>query len=247
MWRSVLTFLLLLSIASAEGQSPGKTISAHNYEFMNGRWFDGKGFVSRTFYSVGGSLSSRRPARVDSVFDLKWNYVVPPFGEAHPDQNLLKSEGVSRCEISEADARLAGKNNVVVVTTLGAAIDAVKRIDESAPNAPLRKEFKNLLIRNLQLLGEHNVRIAVGSDKYRQTSAFEASRLHELKVFDNLTLLKLWSETTAATIFPNRRIGRLKEGYEANFLVLAGNPVDDFSNTGRIEMRVKQGEILTLK
>jgi len=96
-------------------------------------------------------------------------------------------------------------------------------------------------------LGEHNVRIAVGSDNYRQTSAFEASRLHELKVFDNLTLLKLWSETTAATIFPNRRIGRLKEGYEANFLVLAGNPVDDFSNTGRIEMRVKQGESLTLK
>jgi predicted amidohydrolase YtcJ len=58
---------------------------------------------------------------------------------------------------------------------------------------------------------------------------------------------ELWSETTAATIFPNRKIGRLKDGFEASFLVLGGNPVEDFLNTSRIEMRVKQGEILTLK
>ena len=41
----------------------------HNYEFANGNWFDGQKFVRRTFYSVAGVLSSKRPLRVDRVFD----------------------------------------------------------------------------------------------------------------------------------------------------------------------------------
>src|ERR1051326_4684030 len=57
--------------------------AGHNYEFANGNWFDGQKFVPRTFYSVDGVLRSKRPARIDRVFDLSGKYVVPPFGEAH--------------------------------------------------------------------------------------------------------------------------------------------------------------------
>jgi imidazolonepropionase-like amidohydrolase len=56
----------------------------------------------------------------------------------------------------------------------------------------------------------------------------------------------MWCETTSEAIFPGRKIGRLKDGYEANFLVLAGDPLKDFANTGKIEMRFKQGELLSL-
>src|SRR6516225_7674469 len=63
------------------GQSPA--VPAHNYEFANGNWFDGKKFVLRTFYSVGGILSNRKPPRVDQVIDLRGKFIVPPFGEAH--------------------------------------------------------------------------------------------------------------------------------------------------------------------
>ena len=45
---------------------------------------------------------------------------------------------------------------------------------------------------------------------------------------------------------PNRRIGHLKGGYEASFLVLAGDPVRDFMNVKKIDMRIKQGEVLSL-
>ncbi len=54
----------------------------------------------------------------------------------------------------------------------------------------------------------------------------------------------MWTQTTAETIFPRRRIGLLRPGYEASFLVLAGNPLDDFANVTRITRRVKQGHTL---
>jgi hypothetical protein len=44
-------------------------------EFTNGQWFDGQNFQRRTFYSVDGTLTSKKPLRVDEVIDLKNGYV----------------------------------------------------------------------------------------------------------------------------------------------------------------------------
>jgi imidazolonepropionase-like amidohydrolase len=97
---------------------------------------------------------------------------------------------------------------------------------------------------NLRTLMRHGVRIALGSDRFRATSTSEARALLRLGVVAPLTALKMWCETTPAAIFPERRIGRLSDGYEASFLVLEGNPLEDFANTGRILMRVKRGRVL---
>ena len=101
-----------------------------------------------------------------------------------------------------------------------------------------------MLVDNLNLLRKHHVSIAVGSDSFRQTALAEALSLAKLKALDNLTLLKMWCEATAATIFPQRKIGYLKDGYVANFLVLTANPLTDFANVKTIELRIKQGEPL---
>ena len=106
--------------------------------------------------------------------------------------------------------------------------------------------MRDLLVHNLQLLREHHVSIAIGSDSYRQTSLVEALNLHKLGAFDNRTLLKMWCETTATTIFPKRKIGLLKNGYEASFLVLDNNPLQDFAAVQKIDKRFKQGEFLSL-
>ena len=34
----------------------------------------------------------------------------------------------------------------------------------------------------------------------------------------------MWSEATPQAIFPQRKVGKLEEGHEANFLVLDGDP-----------------------
>ncbi|HEX8566737.1 MAG TPA: amidohydrolase family protein [Pyrinomonadaceae bacterium] len=148
----------------------------------------------------------------------------------------------ARFKISERDARLAARNRVVVVTTLISAIDIALQKKEGEPF----NELRNLLVQNLQLLKKHGVPIAIGSDSYRQTSLAEALNLQKLEAVDNRTLLKMWCETTAAPIFPKRKIGHLKEGYEASFLALNDNPLRDFANVRKIDRRFKQGEFLSL-
>lgn len=54
-----------------------------SYEFRNGQWYDGKGFVTATWYTVNGLLSKKAPAKVDSVIDLQGHWVIPPFGDAN--------------------------------------------------------------------------------------------------------------------------------------------------------------------
>jgi hypothetical protein len=395
------------------------------YQFINGQWFNGETFRSGGFYSAGGVLTSRKPARVDAVIDLSGKYVIPPFGEAHnhnvenparidelarqylqdgiyyvknpnslpqartslrgkinvphsidatyanggltasgghplgvvkrnlergakpedwaegtfyfivdnladlerkwekvlsgkpdfiktylqyseeyekrraddayfdwrglnpallpeivrrarcaglrvsthvetatdfhnalvagadeinhtpgfrPEKNDWKKYDAPRFKISEADARLAARRRVTVVTTLISAIDYALQKKDGEPS----DEVRGLLVHNLRLLQRHGVPLAIGSDSYRQTSLAEALNLHRLEVFDNLALLKMWCETTVQTIFPERKIGRLKNGYEASFLVLRNNPLRDFAHVKSIDTRFKQGVPLSL-
>jgi hypothetical protein len=430
MRKLIMTVILLLPVLLSQGQVANLATDRKNYEFANGQWFNGQKFVLKKFYAVDGMLTSKRPARVDSVFDLSGKYVIPPFGEAHNhnvaqssrldaiirmyleagvfyvknpnslpsattplagkintpqsidvifsgggltasgghpialaerqisrgawsksdgegafyfvidnqadlerkwqtiiagrpdfiktyllyseeyakrknddsyldwrglDPNLLSEivrrahrarlrvsthvetavdfhqalaagvdeinhlpgfrpeknnpatyQNLSRYEISEADARLAARNHVVVVTTIGDTVEVINRIPEGSPQASLAKAVRDLFSHNLQLLAKHQVQIAIGSDSYSKTSLPEAMILHGLKIFDNLTLVKMWCEATPMTIFPDRSIGKLSDGYEASFLVLTGDPLQDFMNVKKIDMRIKQGEVLSL-
>lgn len=75
----------------------------------------------------------------------------------------------------------------------------------------------------------------------RETAKRGTWVLQGLGVFTNLEMLKIWCEATPQAIFPHRRIGRFREGYEASFLVLNGNPLEDFSKVKSIHPRFKQG------
>jgi len=89
------------------------------------------------------------------------------------------------------------------------------------------------------------VPLVVGSDTHPGTGALaEIDFLRDSEVFSNLELLKMWSETTPKAIFPSRKLEALEDCYEANFLVLEGNPIQDFSMAKRIRLRVKQGNPL---
>jgi imidazolonepropionase-like amidohydrolase len=141
--------------------------------------------------------------------------------------------------VDAEDARRAAQQGIIVVTTARWWPEANR---ENRPEAAAAVERNYRL--TIPALLQAGVQLAVGSDNVRDTSVEEVDYLRTLGVIDNLTLLKMWSENAPHTIFPDRRIGRLDEGYEASFLALSGNPLDDFENTRRIRLRFKQGVLL---
>ena len=94
---------------------------------------------------------------------------------------------------------------------------------------------------NLRLLKDAGVQIVVGSDNVDDVGAAEFDYLASLDVFTNVELVRLWSETTPQAIFPKRRIGRIAPRYEASFIVLSRNPLDDLAATDEIVRRFKHG------
>jgi imidazolonepropionase-like amidohydrolase len=141
--------------------------------------------------------------------------------------------------LTRADAELAARRSVSVVTTL-----AFGRRANQPNRAPGQIRRDAVHAANLRLLKNAGVKLAIGSDNYGATVVSEALYLSDLGVFSNAELLQLWSGVTPALIFPKRKIGVLRDGYEASFLVLEADPLLDFANTQRITMRVKQGQRL---
>lgn len=136
-------------------------------------------------------------------------------------------------KLNDEDAKSAAQRGVTVVTTTIShrPTGHVKNIDDVHRH-------------NINLLRSAGVRLVIGTDDNNRTVVNEAENLHRLNVFDDLTLLKLMTEVTPQTIFPARKIGYLKEGYEANFLVLDANPLQDFANIRKVAIRVKKGHAL---
>ena len=157
-----------------------------------------------------------------------------------------KSNWEERFAIPGSDIELAARRDVTVVMT--AAALSAENFEKPNPLTALNeneKRFRKIMTQNIRHLKDAGVRLAVGSDTMPGAGVLaEIDFLKDTDVFSNLELLKMWSETTPKTIFPKRKIGALKDGYEANFLVLEGNPIQDFGNVKRIKMRVKQGDRL---
>ena len=139
--------------------------------------------------------------------------------------------------IDVKDAALAKEKGIVVVPT---ASLITKRKDNKDYDALLSN-----LITNLETLKSQGVTIAMGSDMYNDNSVGEFKLLHSLNIFSNLELLKMWCENAAITTFPNRKIGFLKESYEASFLILNSNPLEHIEEINNsIVLKVKQGTII---
>lgn len=141
--------------------------------------------------------------------------------------------------ISDEVARLVAQHDMVVVPTAAVEDDFRQPADSAGLARDLEVQRKNL-----RLLTKYGVRIAVGPDMYGSTARREANALRRLAVWDDATLLRMWYETTPRSIFPGRKIGKLEEGYEASFLAMRRNPLQDFSAVDSINVRMKEGCVL---
>lgn len=134
--------------------------------------------------------------------------------------------------LTDADAELAAKRKVPVITTV------IQHGDSATTDRIMQSQYKH----NITTLRRHHVPLLIGSDLMGGTAATEMAALARSGLFTNLELLRMWSVDTPRAIFPNRRIGRLADGYEASFLVLRRDPLQDIRATREIVTRVKQGQ-----
>jgi hypothetical protein len=138
-------------------------------------------------------------------------------------------------KISTADAKETAQSGIVIVTTTLShrPTGGVKDIDDVNRH-------------NLELLHRAGVKLVAGTDDNNRTVLDEAANLERLRVFDHLTLIKILVEATPQSIYPKRMIGRLDNMYEASFLALDGNPLEDFANLRKVAMRVKKGHLIEI-
>jgi cytosine/adenosine deaminase-related metal-dependent hydrolase len=139
--------------------------------------------------------------------------------------------------LTDADADAAAEAGVVVVTTTVIANNFARTPEALAPVQALQVE-------NLRRLHDAGVPIVIGSDSYQATAAAEAQNLLDMGAFTAPELLRLWIDTPRISIFPDRMIGRLDDGYEANFVVLSADPLTHMTQPLPIIAVHKAGEAI---
>ena len=181
----------------------------------------------------------RVSAHVDSVTDYRVALTAGVDEMAHmPGYYVRTEDNPDKYKLTKKDAKETARRKIWVIP---APIAYGNLMDKA-----VREKTDTVLKHNLSLLREAKAPIAFGSDRYGSTPLDDVLYLSRLNVFSNLEMLKIWTEDTPLTIFPNRKIGKLREGYEASFLVLDGNPIDNFERIKNIRLRLKQGILINV-
>jgi imidazolonepropionase-like amidohydrolase len=186
------------------------------------------------------SANLRVSAHVESAADYRIALAAGVDEMAHlPGYYFTPDENPEDYQLTEKDARETVKRKVWVVPT--------PNLPESFEDKTLLERVEKVAKHNLGLLRRHRARIAFGADAYMATPVEYVLYIGRLGVFTNLEMLKIWCEDTPQTIFPNRKIGHLREGYEASFLVLEKNPLENLEAVKNIRLRFKQGYVINSK
>lgn len=139
---------------------------------------------------------------------------------------------LSQYAITDEDAAAAHRAGLSVVTTALAGV-------LEAARTPQEREIQRT---NLLRLKAARVPLYLGSDGREHESVLKEARyLVNLGVFTPAEALQNLSHDTPRMIFPRRRIGVLAPGYEASFVTMSANPLEDISATLSLQDRIKQG------
>jgi hypothetical protein len=98
---------------------------------------------------------------------------------------------------------------------------------------------------NLEILRRQGVRIEIGSDQYCKNSREEVFQLTKHGLFVTRGMLNAWCSLTPQIIFPHRKIGALRDGYEANFSVHKDPLTSPKALVSKPGMVFKAGNLIT--
>jgi hypothetical protein len=173
-------------------------------------------------------------AQVETADDLRLGAKLGVDGFANlPGHNWDGNGDVKKYELNEADLKLLAKKKTPVVLLLSHG--------QAASNKSAVQAFHKKLLMQLKNAG---VVVAMGSDDNQRTLRMELNYWFGLGELDDAWTLKVLCENTPKAIFPKRKIARFENGYEANFLVLTDNPLNNVLKSRVQAFKVKNGVIL---
>jgi imidazolonepropionase-like amidohydrolase len=156
-----------------------------------------------------------------------------------------KEESKNKYCINQEDIKNFKKANITIIPTFN--YDGTRTYDSNG-NETINIENYNASIKYkiwvLKHMKKANIPIGIGADSYGNTVMPEVDALIKNKVFSNRELIDIYTKTTPQLIFPSRKIGEIKEGYEASFIVLEDNPLKNIETIKSIGLKIKQGLIL---
>jgi hypothetical protein len=135
-----------------------------------------------------------------------------------------------RFELTDDDIKKLAKKKIPVSPLFSHA-------QALGPKPSLQEWHKKTLDR----LFAANVNVVTGSDDLSRTTRAELNYWFNLGVSNNAQLLRIFCEQSPRAVFPDRKIGRIADGYEASFLVLDANPLENAMKVRVISFKVKNG------
>lgn len=173
-------------------------------------------------------------AHVETAADLRLGIKIGVQGFANlPGHNWDGSGDGAKYQLSDQDLKMLAKKKTAVVPLFSHAQTKSSRPGALEEQAQL---FKRLL--------SHGVNIVAGSDDSQRTLRSEINYWFQFGGLNYGQALKILCVNTPQAIFPGRKIGKLAEGYEANFLVLSDNPLTNILKLRAIAFMVHHGKLV---
>ena len=219
-----------------KAQNPGViSISLLDAENMGGK--EGKGLtpdVAKAVVKKAHKSDLKVFARVENANDVRLAVKLGVDGIAGLPGNQWNGEGSTAAyDLSDADLKLLAKKKTIVIPVFSKA-------QSMGTPKPAVATYQGALMRRMMANG---VSVAVGSDDPQRTIRAEVTYWFNLGDLNLAAALRALCETTPQAIFPERKIGRFENGYEASFLVLPDNPLNNFLKMRAIQFKVKNGVV----
>ncbi|MBX9785252.1 MAG: amidohydrolase family protein [Chitinophagaceae bacterium] len=191
-------------------------------------------------------------AHIESLDDLKVGLRcgISIFGHMpHYNVNFSK-ELPADFQFTELEKKIIKKLRPVIIPTLSfndefSIVRNEKNnyqgeLDTASFNRSLR--FQKTAIKSLH---QNGFKFAIGSDR----EYFMSELLYWFKnnFFSYEDILTIATKETPKLIFPTRKLGEFKEGFEASFLVLNQDPLKNIQALKSIELLIKQGKLIVAK
>lgn len=173
-------------------------------------------------------------AHVSTPDDLRLGLQLGVDGIANlPGHNWDGIGGPERFELTNDDLKKLAKKKLAVTPLFFHA--------QGASNLAVVQQWQ---AKTLQRLFENGVNVVIGSDDSQRTLRAELNYWRTLPSLNALAALKVLCENTPRAIFPERKIGKFAEGYEASFLTLTENPLATNTLVLRTSpLRMKRGQV----